>query len=98
MVYRSPPQPEPPPRLFYALFGHFSPRNHALSLLLPADLNNDCPAAGAVELTKENSLPCAELQSSALEQDLLAAADQAAFTVRVGIAFEMPVARPVGRQ
>jgi hypothetical protein len=75
------------PRLYRVVF-----------LLLPADLYQDFPAAGAVEFTKENSLPCAELQSPVLEQDLLAASDQGAFAVRIGVALEMPVARAVGRQ
>jgi len=48
---------------------------------LSADLDDDFSAAGAVEFTEENALPCAELQRSVLEQDLFAAADKGAFTV-----------------
>ena len=69
VVHRSPPQPVPPPRPFYARSRINAVNSHSLraatwNFLFTADLNYDFSASGAVEFTEENALPGAELQRS----------------------------------
>jgi len=65
------------------------------NFLFAADLNYHFSAAWAVEFTEKDTLPCAELQRPAFNEDLFATADQGAFAVRVRIAFGMSVTRTV---
>jgi len=96
VVHRSPPQPVPPPRLFYSqinppnILREFEFRNRN-ELLFAPDLDVNFPAAGPVELTEIYSLPCTKHQRFVFYKNLLAAADERAFTMRIGIAFGVSI-------
>jgi hypothetical protein len=61
--------------------------------LSSANLDDDPSASRAVELAEEDPLPGPEDDRSVLDEDTLAASDERAFAVGVGIALGMAVAR-----
>jgi len=63
-----------------------------LSYLFSTDLEKHSSAARTVELTEKNTLPGAKIDFAVFNQDLFAAANQRAFTMRIGIAFGMSIA------